>query len=193
MRRMGLVVTTGVAFAATTAVMRWYRDDSGARATRTGAASAAEAPATPPRSTTAGEGRAKRPPSMVIPPRTVESDPAARIANHALRNAIDAATLEDMFHREARIEDCLDPALRAGAEKLRFTADVVSSEASVTVGTWRLVEAGDGAALTEDAIECAERAIGGDLVVTAPDGQTFPTYAGTFSFTYRIPAPSPPG
>jgi hypothetical protein len=127
---------------------------------------------------------------MVTAPHAVAPDPATEMANHVLRNAIDEATLEDMFHREARIEDCLDPSLRAQAEKLRFTTDVVASGTRATVGTWRLVEAADGAALTEAAIECVERALGGDLVVAPPDGQTFPRYEGPFSFVYRIPAPS---
>jgi hypothetical protein len=194
MRRVGLVLTAALAFAVTTVVMRSCRDDAGVRSSRVDAPSVAAPSAMPQRAANAGASRAPNPrPRIMVPTHTIEADPAAEVANHTLRNAIDEATLEDMFHREARIEDCLDPAVRVRAEKLRFSADVVASEERATVSAWRLVEAAEGEALTEEAIQCAERARGGDLVVTAPDGETFPTYAGPFSFTYRIPAPSPPG
>jgi hypothetical protein len=192
MRRIGLVLTAGLAFAVTTVVMRWSRDDAGARARP--ARTESTAPATPARAKTGGVVRAPAPPSsMDVRPRAATPDLATEMANHALRTAIDDATLEDMFHREVRIEDCFDPALLGGAEKLRFTTDVVASETRATVGTWRLVEVADGAALTEAAIQCAERVLGGDLDITPPDGQSFPTYVGSFSFVYRIPTPSSPG
>ena len=113
-----------------------------------------------------------------------------QVSLKTLRNEIINDTAADMRQRGQDILPCLRGTHLAGAEKLRFSVDVVSSPTEATTGSWHFVEVADGEPLPESFATCAEHAFGGGRRVVAPSDAAFPAYRGSVPILYEIPAPS---
>jgi hypothetical protein len=107
-----------------------------------------------------------------------------------LRNGVIHATAEDMHRRGEDVMTCLDGVRLAGAEKIRFSVDVVSTPNEATTGRWRFVEIADGEPLPASFASCAARAMGGGQHFVPPKDFHFPEYQGDLLILYTIPAPS---
>lgn len=107
-----------------------------------------------------------------------------------LRNEVIVATSKDMHQRGEDVLKCLDGAQLAGAQKLRFSIDVVSTPFEATTGRWRFVEIADGEPLPDSFASCAARAFGGGQHLVPPKDFHFPDYRGDLLILYTIPAPS---
>ena len=108
-----------------------------------------------------------------------------------LRNEAIRVSSEDMHRRGMSVLGCLEGLTFAGAEKLRFAAEVVSTPTEATIQRWRFVEVAEGEPLPESFAACASRAFGGGQHLVAAKGFPFPEYTGDVQILYTIPAPAP--
>jgi hypothetical protein len=117
---------------------------------------------------------------------------AQRSAMTMLRNEVIVASAKDMHLRGADVLSCLEGVQLAGAQKLRFSVEVVSTPLEATTGRWRFVEIAEGEPLPDSFGPCAARALGSGQRLVPPEGFRFPEYSGELEILYTIPAPAAP-
>lgn len=144
-----------------------------------------------------GRDRAKATRSPVIAPRAAPAEVAdagvsieERRSMLNLRNEAIRVSSEDMHRRGVSVLGCVDGVVFAGAEKLRFAAEVVSTPMEATIERWRFLEVAEGEPLPASFAECAARAFGGGQHLVAAKDFPFPDFTGEVQILYTIPAPA---